>query len=190
MVGRGGRPRQQVVDDLGLLLVVAVEVEQVVVPADQARRHQGAGRDGVRPVVGRGPGQVGRVRDGREVDADRPAAHRAHGEGDREQHPLVALAAQPAEGARDVDVGARQHPCGIEVAEQPGGAQREAGVGGVDRFEEVTHRRDSVQQVGEGGHERDRRLPREHPARAAVDEGRRRPAHAAQVEVEHAAEVQ
>ena len=49
--------------------------------------------------------------------------------------------------------------------------------------------RDSVQQVGQRGDQRDRRLPREDPARAAVDARRLRPAHAAEVEVEHAAEV-
>ena len=67
-------------------------------------------------------------------------AHGAHGQRDRQQHRLVGLADETAEGGRDVDVGGGEHPGGVELGEQPAGGQREVAVVQVDRVEGVGHR--------------------------------------------------
>ena len=139
--GAAGGAGEQVVDDLGLLLVVAVEVEQVVVPPDQPELDERARGDRGRPLRERRPGEVVGVGDGGEVEADRPAAHRPDRERDGEQDRLVVLAGQPSERQGDVHVGAGQDPGGVEVGEKARRPEGEAGVGGVHRLEEVAHGR-------------------------------------------------
>ncbi len=51
-----------------------------------------------------------------------------HGEPHRQEHPLVALAAQPAEPLRDVDVRRGEHPGAVELAQGARGPHREARV--------------------------------------------------------------
>ena len=59
-----------------------------------------------------------------QVDADRAEPHRADRQRQREQHPLVGLAGQPAEPGGDVHVGGVEHAGGVELGEQPGARER------------------------------------------------------------------
>ncbi len=101
-------------------------------------------------------------------------------ERDREQHRLVALAGERAEPPRDVDVGRRQHPGVVELAQRPGGGGASRGVEQVapgrargrgpdprsraphPAVEDVAQRRD---QPGGG---RQANTPRDTPSRTAA----------------------
>ena len=91
---------REVVADLALLPLVAVEVEQAVLRAARTPGvEQRAGGDGGHPRVGSGHG---RSRSGAtsgdrgEVEAHRAVAYGADGQRHREQHPLVGLARERA----------------------------------------------------------------------------------------------
>ena len=131
----------EVVADLGLEAVVAVEVQQPVVPPQHARVDEGRAAYGVRPGLRVGPGQVGgRGPDLVERQADRAAADRAHGEGQGQQHPLVVLAAERTDAGGDVEVGGGEQQAVVERGEQAGAAAREPPVVLAGRLEELGHR--------------------------------------------------
>ena len=188
----------QVGDRPALQPVVAVEVDQAVLETQGAAGDQRASRP---PPRSRRPAS-GQARSGArastvgEVDADRAVPHRP----DRERRPPAGPARRPRRPrsptrARDVDVGGLEDAGPVELAEQPGRARDEAPVVVADGLEQLGHRAlpagpsRPVEQVGQVLDQGDRRPPGEDPARLAVDERGVRPAHAAQVEVEHAAEV-
>jgi hypothetical protein len=91
-----GGAGQEVVADLALEPVVAVEIEQAVLPVQNAlvqqRRRLECGHP--RVVVGPGEIEVGHgLGRGGEVEAHGTTAYGAYREGNREQHPLVGPAA-------------------------------------------------------------------------------------------------
>ena len=63
-----------------------------------------------------------------DVDENVPEPRPAHRQRGREQHALVVLARERAEPGRDVHVGRREDPRGVEHAQQARGREREAGV--------------------------------------------------------------
>ena len=100
------------------------------------------------------------------------------------------LPAEVADPLGDVDVGGLQQPGRVERRQQPGGPAGQPPVVLADRLEQLGHaRHHPVEQVGQRLDQGHRRPPGEDAARLAVDQRRVRAAHAAQVEVEHAAEV-
>ena len=131
---RSARPAEQVGADLHLLAPVAVEVEQprrARAAAPAGFRPAGWRATAARPRRGVGPGQV--VDAGvrrptvRQVDADRAAADRAHGDGDRQGHRLVRLVGQRVSRLRDVDVDGVDDAGAVELAQQPGAPRARAG---------------------------------------------------------------
>ena len=153
------------------------------------------------PVLGLGPGQAVGVDAvsgdrGRSTHTDPPrtarTARATASVTDGRRSPRPASVTR----WRHVDVGGVDaRPASVEVREQPGCAQGEPMVLGVvalgdDVMIRLPAGRDhAVEQVGQRDDERGRRRPAEHTGRVPVDDGVSRAAHAAQVEVEHAAEV-
>src|SRR4029079_3082712 len=74
-----------------------------------------------------------------ERQADRAAADRPHGEGQRQQHPLVVLAAERTDAGGDVEVGEGEQQAVVERREQPGTAARESPVVLACRLEQLGH---------------------------------------------------
>ena len=94
----------------------------------------------MRQPVGVGPGQLGsEVGHGRQVDAHRPAAHRAHGEGHGEQQLVVRYAEHGTDPVRDVEVACGEHACLVEGAQQARGRVADPPVVGAVDLEELDH---------------------------------------------------
>ncbi len=135
--------RLQVVEHLRLLLVVAVEVEQPVLPVER-HRPRGAGSARRPPTTPRAPARGGRGRPAtpRRVPSSRHTdpwrtARTASATASRTL--ALGLAAEPAEVGGDVDVGGGQHAGRVEGGQGAGRPQREVAVVDVDRLEHLAH---------------------------------------------------
>ncbi len=131
----------QVVADLGLEPVVAVEVEPVEIPAHHPGRDQRRRHDRLLPRRGVGPGQLRRrLVGGRQVEADRAATGGADRERDRQEHPVVALATQLTDPGGDVHVGRVEQVLGVERRQQPVAPAGQPPVVIAGRLEQLAHR--------------------------------------------------
>ena len=140
--GRRGEcsPGEHVVDHLPLLAPVAVEVEQVALQVQHRRRDERTLGQGRAPPVRVGPRQVGgKVGHGRQVDAHRAAAHRAHGERHSEQQLVVGHAEHGADPVRDMEVTCGEHAGLVEGAQQARRCVRDPPVVGAVDLEELDH---------------------------------------------------
>ena len=126
---------------------------------------------------------------GFEIDADRAAAHRPDRQRDGQRHERVRLSGERGQPLSDVDVGCLDHTSRVELGQQSGGPRDHTVVERVDGLDGAHGVRPPVEQIGQLGDQGRRWCPREDPGRVTIGQRGVLPAHAAQIEVEHATQM-
>ena len=206
--GGSAGARGQLRADHLLLPPVPLQVEQAVDEPERtpARRVRPVGDERARrarrdPAPGLGPRQRRRRRRARHPRrAPCPAPRRGRRRPSPAAPPRTASATASStssadsppsrrDAGRDVHVGGLQHAGRVERRQQAGRGARHARVVRVVEQDPAGHARSPIEQVRQLRHQRRGRLPGEDTAGHAVDHRGVRPAHAAQEQVQHPAEV-